>query len=507
MLRACLGAALAALSFAGAARAAESECVTCHKKESPALTMEWQRSKHAANDVTCLTCHQADASNPGSWVHHGERISTIVTPKTCATCHGDETAQFARSHHARAGEILASLDNVLAEKAAGTPTNKADAVNGCLQCHGGVVKFLKDEKGAIKRGPEGRPLIDPTTWPNSGIGRFNPDGSKGSCNACHSRHSFEAKIARNPENCGKCHMGPDHPQIEIYQESKHGIAFYANKDKMALDKDGEWILGRDYSAAPTCATCHIAGHMGPDGKVAGNTHDVGERISWTLRPVISVRQNLVVFKDGFKEDYPETRPVPKVGEKLETTEKVVVDEKPVSRSVTREVAKVITWQERRGAMSAVCANCHEKQFTENFYQQFDSLVTLYNDKFAKPSKAIIDELTADGVLNAKAPFEHEVQWDFWELWHHQGRRARHGASMMGPDYTHWHGMYEVAKTFYVEFLPHVLKAASEKSPALGKKWKAKIDALIAQDEHVWLKGLSPAEAEQLRKEYKARYNE
>ncbi|MBI3564385.1 MAG: hypothetical protein HY079_04225 [Elusimicrobia bacterium] len=508
MRRACLGAALAALAFVTAARAAESECVACHKKETPALTMEWQRSKHASNDVSCLQCHQADAGTPGSWVHHGERISTIVTPKTCAACHADETAQFSRSHHARAGEILASLDNVLAEKAAGTPTNKADAVNGCLQCHGGVVKFLKDEKGNVRtQGPEGRPMIDPTTWPNSGIGRFNPDGSKGSCNACHSRHSFEAKLARNPENCGKCHMGPDHPQIEIYQESKHGIAFYANKDKMALDKDGEWILGRDYSAAPTCATCHIAGHMGPDGKVSGNTHDVGERISWTLRPVVSVRQNLVVFKDGFKEDYPETRPTPKAGDRIETTEKVVVDEKPVSRSVTREVAKVISWQERRGAMSAVCANCHAKQFTDNFYEQFDSLVTLYNDKFAKPSKAIIDELTADGVLSAKAPFEHEVQWDFWELWHHQGRRARHGASMMGPDYTHWHGMYEVAKTFYKDFLPHVVKAAEEKSPALGKKWRAKIDALIARDEHVWLKGLSPAEAEQLRKEYKARYNE
>jgi len=26
---------------------------------------------------------------------------------------------------------------------------------------------------------------------------------------------------------------------------------------------------------------------------------------------------------------------------------------------------------------------------------------------------MMDELTADGVLNPKAPFEHEVQWVFW----------------------------------------------------------------------------------------------
>ena len=38
------------------------------------------------------------------------------------------------------------------------------------------------------------------------------------------------------------------------------------------------------------------------------------------------------------------------------------------------------------------------------------------------------DLTADGVLNPDAPFEHQVQWVFWELWHHEGRRARHGAT-------------------------------------------------------------------------------
>ncbi len=62
--------------------------------------------------------------------------------------------------------------------------------------------------------------LDPATWPNSGIGRINPDGSEGSCSACHSRHKFSVEQARNPENCGKCHMGTDYPQLEIYQESK-----------------------------------------------------------------------------------------------------------------------------------------------------------------------------------------------------------------------------------------------------------------------------------------------
>ena len=33
----------------------------------------------------------------------------------------------------------------------------------------------------------------------------------------------------------------------------------------------------------------------------------------------------------------------------------------------------------------------------------------------------------------------------YELWHHEGRRARFGAAMMAPDYAWWHGFYELKK--------------------------------------------------------------
>ena len=89
----------------------------------------------------------------------------------------------------------------------------------------------------------------------------------------------------------------------------------------------------------------------------------------------------------------------------------------------------------------------------------------------------------------------------------EGRRARHGASMLGPDYTHWHGMYEVGKHFYTEFLPAVIETAAKKSPELKNKYEKKIEAMLASEEHAWLKGLSPEEAEALRKTYKERYNQ
>jgi hypothetical protein len=276
---------------------------------------------------------------------------------------------------------------------------------------------------------------------------------------------------------------------------------------MALDKAASWVLGKDYSAAPTCATCHISGYMTPRGQLEANSHDVGERISWTLRPVISTRLNMVVYADGYKQDYPEGRDLPAIGEVVETREKVVENEELVTRTVPRTVESIVPWQDRRERMKGACLNCHSHTYVDNFYRQFDDLVVLYNEKFARPAQQFMDDLRADGVLEPDAPFEHRVQWVFWELWHHEGRRARHGASMMGPDYTHWHGMYEVAKHFYVKFLPAVIKAAAEAGPEMREKWEGKVEEILAQEEHAWMKGLSPEEAEALRKMYKERYGE
>jgi hypothetical protein len=483
-------------------------CVDCHRTDSPALVMEWERSEHGVYGVGCIDCHGAEEGDVDGWMHEGVLVSALVTPKDCSNCHTREYEEFSRSHHAKAGEIIMSLDNVLALKAAGTPDNKADAVNGCWQCHGTIVKFLRDENDEIQRtGKENRPMIDPESWPNSGMGRFNPDGSTGSCHACHSRHSFDSEISRRPENCGKCHMGPDHPQIEIYNESKHGIAFYASEEHMALDKKGDWVLGKDYAAAPTCATCHISSYMTPQGVMVGNSHDVGERISWTLRPKVSNKLNMVTFEDGYKEDFPDTRQLPEIGEVVDTHQKVVENFEIVTKTVPRTVASITLWEDRRQVMKGACKNCHNDHFVDNFYVQFDSLVDLYNEKFGIPAKEMMDELAADGIIKDGAPFEKRVQWVYWELWHHEGRRARHGASMMGPDYTHWHGMYEVAKHYYDEFLPAAIEAAEETSPALGRKWERKIEQLLAQPEHVWLHGLSAEEAAALAQEYAQRYNQ
>ena len=210
--------------------------------------MEWERSRHARLDVAAWTAtgREKASRTPGSTRAPGSRRWS--RPRTARSATTRKHKEFTRSHHAKAGEILASLDNVLAEKVAGMPGNIADAVNGCWQCHGAIVKFKRDAQGADpprrpggQAGDRSRHLAEQRHRP------AQPRRLEGLVPRLPLAASFEAKLSRSPENCGKCHMGPDHPQIEIYNESKHGIAFYANRDRMALDKDGDWVLGKDYS--------------------------------------------------------------------------------------------------------------------------------------------------------------------------------------------------------------------------------------------------------------------
>ena len=403
------------------------DCVDCHMTESPALYLEWNRSGHGQAGVTCLDCHEAKEGEIDAFKHEDALISIVVTPKDCARCHNTEFQQMDGSHHAKAGDILASLDNLLGEVLGGP-----EAVNaGCRQCHGGTLEFVTEGKN------KGRPL--PGSWPNTGIGRINPDGSKGSCSACHGRHRFSRAQARTPDTCGKCHVGPDHPQIEVYNESKHGIIYRAQIGEMNLDSD-KWVAGVDYSAAPTCATCHMSAGPG-----IGKTHNVGERISWTLRPPISTKINLVRLENGQEFDVPEGKPIPAVGDAAQGS----------------KVIEVLTWKDRRANMEKVCFGCHSTSVIEGHYAQFDGVVDLYNDKFAKPIAAVMAELKDKGYITP-APFDEKIEWTWWEIWHHEGRRARHGASMSGPDYTWWHGIYEVAKNTYFEWIPELNEVVHKK---------------------------------------------
>ena len=79
-------------------------------------------------------------------------------------------------------------------------------------------------------------------------------------------------------------MGPDHSQVEIYNESKHGIMFAAQRNLLNLKADPRTLTTRDMFV-PTCATCHMSGINGL--KV---THNPSDRLSWYLANQISTHR-------------------------------------------------------------------------------------------------------------------------------------------------------------------------------------------------------------------------
>ncbi|MBI4533157.1 MAG: hypothetical protein HY711_04345 [Candidatus Melainabacteria bacterium] len=201
------------------------------------------------------------------------------------------------------------------------------------------------------------------------------------------------------------------------------------------------------------------------------THDVGLRISYTLRPVIS---------------------------KLTTSHSAKLDD-------FGEVQKFdLSPEEKRQRMQDVCSSCHGPTHVKNFYDQYDALVALYNGKFATPAIKIMDYIKAHNYVDTKVPFGSEIEWKFYELWHHEGRRMRMGASMMGPDYTQWHGAFEVARNFYFSFLPLAEEIAEKKG---DEELKKLIAAELSSPEHAWMKGLSADERKRMLEFYQKRYGE
>ncbi|MBW1642923.1 MAG: cytochrome c3 family protein [Deltaproteobacteria bacterium] len=362
-------------------------CMECHKVKTPGIYSDWKGSVHASVDVTCNKCHRPnnDSSVLQSHLkHYPLPISVVVSPVNCSGCHPKEAEQYVKSKHANTQEIMWKVDYWLNDGM----NNSVERTTGCYACHGTVVKVA-----------DGKPVEG--TWPNVGVGRINPDGSKGSCSSCHTRHRFSLAEARKPEACDQCHLGPDHPQIEIYNESKHGTIYHAEGYSWNWSpKDHQWKANRDFRA-PTCATCHMSA-----AKEVPKTHDVTERLSWEIQAPLTVRPS-------------EFKPFP----------------------------AATNWQEERVKMKKVCLQCHGTTWTEDHFKNFDNVVDNYNEIYYKPVKSVIDKLYADGLLSKKKYFDEALEWEFYEFWHHEGRRARMGAAMMAPDYAWWHGFYEMKHRF------------------------------------------------------------
>jgi hypothetical protein len=412
-------------------------CMICHREVTPGIYNQWRESTMGQAGVNCYDCHRAEKGDPDAF-EHKESIAIVVTPKDCSQCHEKEFKEYGSSHHADAVNALKSFDNFFGRAIWGADADQT----GCMPCHGSVLKLQKESKGKL----------EPSTWPNTGIGRINLDGSKGSCTACHPRHFFSLAQARRPETCGRCHTGPENPHIEIYSGSKHGLTYQAYRDKMNMDKR-RWRAGEDYFQGPTCASCHM-GAMPPQMVVK----DADQRLEEALRAVLAGedKKDFEALLPPSKEKKIHYGSSHDVGARLSWNLRLPISEKQNN------------WEEKRQLMQSVCTQCHGENFVQQFYSQFDGLVNRYNQKIAIPATRVRNDLMKAGELTNQN-YDEKLDRIYWKLVRHEGSRARQGAAMMGPSYAWSQGMQEVAERFYLEFIPEVEEILGGKAEKFLRK--------------------------------------
>ncbi len=353
----------------------DDECVVCHTDHTPGIVNQYGASQHFANNVSCADCHEVDEDYPGAVEHPDAEFYVLTSSSTamCENCHLQQVQEFTLSRHALPAYVAY----------AGTDSLSEDHFEQwqSIPEGQGIDARARNSLHAL----EGPAVTQFACETCHNVGKPNPDQSIGDCTACHLRHEFSLEQARKPETCNACHIGPDHPQWEIYQESAHGIAYMTGGDEWNWDAEPGTLTTLDMPA-PTCATCHMSGFG-----LSATTHDVGDRLTWFLAAPISTERPSAV--------------------------------------------------ENKVRMQNVCRTCHSSNFVDEFYDSADELVYAIND-WVMLSDAMVQPLE-DNNLMSPQPFDEPIDFTYFNLWHHWGRTAKFGAWMQGADYTQWHGAYEI----------------------------------------------------------------
>jgi hypothetical protein len=435
---------------------ATKTCIGCHSNFTPGIVQDWMTSRHANTipsgalekpllerristeslpdnlmkyAVGCYECHSLNIEgHDDSFDHMGRRIHVIVSPNDCGTCHPKEKIQFSGSKKSAAHRNLMGNQLYLSLVSATTglkkidgdalttlPPSEATLHETCLGCHGTkiVVKGTKTLETGI--GPVTVPAL--TNWPNQGIGRVNPDGSTGTCTACHTRHGFLIEVARKPYTCSQCHHEPDVPAWDVYEESKHGN-IYASQGYSWDFKAVPWVAGMDFKA-PTCASCHNSLLVSPTGDIiAERTHDFGSRLWVRLFGLIySVPQpktgdtTLIKNKDGL--------PLPSAFDGTPAQEYLI----DAAEQKTRE-----------DAMSRVCNTCHSRDWIQGHFAKLSHTVHETN-LMTKAATDLMTSAWGEGVEDNRNPFDETIEIMWIRQWLFYSNSIRYASAMTGaPDY-------------------------------------------------------------------------
>ena len=376
-------------------RAMSGDCIACHEKVTPLVVQDWRLSAHA-EDVDCAYCHGEGHSSADDV----DEVRTI-TATTCGECHDEQFDEFSLGKHSMAWAAMEAMPTTHA-----LPMALAHGMKGCGGCH---KLGLKTEEQVAKLKAEGSKF------------------GHASCDACHTRHTFSVKEARQPQACRTCHMGFDHPQWEMWSSSKHGVR-YLLKQNGTLPED---------TPAPTCQTCHM-----PEGN-----HEV--RTAWGFLAVrlplpedeqwkndqVTILQALGVLD-------PEGNPTGRLD---------IVKAADVAR-LTQE-----DFDRERERIIAVCSDCHSENFARAELAKADDMIRETDHLLAEAIREIAG-LYRDGVLPKPEGFTHafpdllyfhdaptSIEQRLFEMHLKHRMRAFQGAFHANPDYALWYGWSEMVR--------------------------------------------------------------
>lgn len=316
---------------------ASAACIGCHARSTPGVVSDWRLSRHAAVSVGCDSCHGADHRTATD-----ASKARLPGPDACARCHARQVEQFRGSKHALAWAAMMALPGFHHP-----PALLTDGMKGCGGCHAIGLREAPDQEAIAKA--SGR------------------DYGAGSCDSCHTRHTFSVKEAREPQACKSCHMGFDHAQWEMYDASKHGV-------RHELVKLGALPAT---AAAPTCQTCHMPG--GDHGVMTGWGF-LAVRFPLPEDPARRADRTTILKALGVLD--PSGKP---------TVLLEVVKGAKMARMTEEE------FQVQRDRMVATCRQCHSESFSRSQLRRGDEMVR-EADRLMAEAIEIVAGLYRDGLL-------------------------------------------------------------------------------------------------------------
>ena len=382
--------------------------------------------------VGCAECHTVNAEkHKDSFEHNGYQVHVVVTPQDCSTCHPVEAGQFEKNlmSHAYGNlennpvyrDLTKAVTGIQDFKNMATTLSDPDELtlsDACRQCHGTSL----DVEGSVKKetpyGDMEFPVL--TGWPNQGVGRINPDGSKGACSACHARHEFSIEMARKPYTCSQCHKGPDVPAFKVYEVSKHGNIYSSLGDQWNFEPV-PWTVGKDLTA-PTCATCHVSLTVNEEGDVvAARTHQMNDRLPWRIFGLIYAHPH---------PKSPDTTIIRnKAGLPLPTD---LTGEQATEYLIDKKEQEV-----RRSTMEKVCLSCHSGPWVERHFARFENTIEKTNEMTLAATGVVLaawERGAAKGLSQGDSLFNEAIEKKWVEQWLFYANSTRFSSAMIGADY-------------------------------------------------------------------------